>query len=128
MKRNREKPRLRNLLHDHPLMRKGGVHEKSNKAKRKQERQKFKKEWCCLMLFAKVILNNTFPLSRNRIGGFMNNIELNKFRRLVGQMDVPFDRTIPTQANFRWLIANAWIKNRNHPKLYDLVKLIRPYA
>ena len=39
----------RNPLHDHPLMRKGGVHEKPYKAKRKDEKQKPKKEWCYLM-------------------------------------------------------------------------------
>ena len=39
----------RNFLHDHPLMRKGGVHETPYKAKRKEEKQKLKKEWCYLM-------------------------------------------------------------------------------
>ena len=58
----------------------------------------------------------------------MNNIEVNKFRRLIDQLNVPVNRTIPTESNFRWLIANAWIENRNNPKLYDLLRLIRPYA
>jgi len=58
----------------------------------------------------------------------MNNIELNKFRRLINQLDVPEVRTLPTQANIRWLIANAWIENRRNPKLFELMKLIRPYA
>jgi hypothetical protein len=34
----------RNLLHDHPLMRKGGVHQKTNKARRRTEKQKLKLE------------------------------------------------------------------------------------
>ena len=36
----------RNPFHDHPLMKKGGVHEKPKKAKRAAEKQKLKKgEW-----------------------------------------------------------------------------------
>ncbi|MFV2059798.1 MAG: hypothetical protein ACC653_03885 [Gammaproteobacteria bacterium] len=58
----------------------------------------------------------------------MNCYEVNKFRRLIDQMNVPDARTIPTQANLRWIIANAWIENRNNPKLYDLLRLIRPFA
>jgi len=41
--------RPRNPFHNHPLMRKGGVHEKTYKAKRKDEKQKLKKEWCSLI-------------------------------------------------------------------------------
>lgn len=58
----------------------------------------------------------------------MNCYEINKFRRLVDQLSVPQIRTVPTQANLRWLIGNAWIENRNNPKLYDLLRLIRPFA
>jgi len=43
---NKRKSNARNPLHDHPLMRKGGVHEKSDKAKRRNEKQKLKYEWC----------------------------------------------------------------------------------
>ena len=42
--------RPRNPFHNHPLMRKGGVHEKTYKAKRKDEKQKLKKEWCSLIV------------------------------------------------------------------------------
>lgn len=42
----KQKPKVRNTLHDHPLMTKGGVHEKSKKAKRRTEKQKLQKEWC----------------------------------------------------------------------------------
>ena len=45
MKKRKAHLRGRNLLHDHPLLRKGGVHEKTNKAKRKSERQSLKREW-----------------------------------------------------------------------------------
>ena len=38
----------RNPFHDHPLMSKGGIHEKTNKQKRKGEKLKWKKEWCSL--------------------------------------------------------------------------------
>lgn len=48
----------RNPLHNHPLLRKGGVHEKSYKAKRKSEKQKLRKEWCSLMVFQKVLFKN----------------------------------------------------------------------
>jgi len=58
----------------------------------------------------------------------MNNIEINRFRRLIDQLNVPANRAIPTQPNLRWLLANAWIDNRNNPKLQDLLRLIRPYA
>jgi hypothetical protein len=58
----------------------------------------------------------------------MNHIEINRFRRLIDQLNVPENRTIPTQPNLRWLLANAWIENRNNPKLQDLLHLIRPYA
>ena len=58
----------------------------------------------------------------------MNCYEINKFRRLVDQLNVPDVRTVPTQANLRWLIGNAWIENRNNPKLYDLLRLIRPFS
>ena len=38
--------RLRNPFHDHPLLKKGGVHEKSDKTKRRIEKQKLKnREW-----------------------------------------------------------------------------------
>ncbi len=49
-----QRSKMRNSLHDHPLMRKGGVHEKPYKAKRKDEKQKLKKEWCSLMIFIQV--------------------------------------------------------------------------
>ncbi len=58
----------------------------------------------------------------------MTCYEINKFRRLVEQLSVPEIRTVPTQANLRWLLANAWIENRRNPKLYDLLRLIRPFA
>jgi hypothetical protein len=43
--------KARNPFHDHPLLRKGGVHERTEKAKRKQAKQKFKKEWDCSITF-----------------------------------------------------------------------------
>jgi len=45
------KNKPRNPFHNHPLMFKGGVHEKSDKAKRRTEKQKMKKEWCSLIIF-----------------------------------------------------------------------------
>jgi hypothetical protein len=46
--KKRKQNRQRNLLHDHPLLRKGGVHEKSNKAKRRNSRQSLRKAWLFL--------------------------------------------------------------------------------
>jgi len=37
--------RQRNLLHDHPLLSKGGIHRKSYKSKRSIDKVKMKKEW-----------------------------------------------------------------------------------
>ena len=47
MSKPKNKPR--NPFHNHPLMFKGGVHEKSDKAKRRTEKQKLKKQWCSLI-------------------------------------------------------------------------------
>ena len=58
----------------------------------------------------------------------MNNIEIQRYHRLIDQLRIPTDRTVPTQANLRWMLANAWIENRNNPKLQDLLRLIRPYV
>lgn len=46
--------RKRNLLHNHPLLSKGGVHRKSNKSKRRLEKVKMKKEWLPQIIFTKV--------------------------------------------------------------------------
>ena len=37
--------RIRNPLFNHPLMKKGGVHNKSNKSKRQVNKNKLRKEW-----------------------------------------------------------------------------------
>ena len=56
---NRKVVKPRNPFHNHPLMQKGGVHEKTNKQKRKGEKQKWKKEWCYLRTMVTVFLSNT---------------------------------------------------------------------
>lgn len=58
----------------------------------------------------------------------MDKYELRKFNRLVDKLEVPNLRKTPNEANFRWLLANAWIANRNNPRLAELIKLIRNYA
>lgn len=35
----------RNTLHNHPLLRKGGIHQPSKKAKRQQDKINLRKEW-----------------------------------------------------------------------------------
>jgi hypothetical protein len=42
--------RSRNLLHNHPMLRKGGVHDKTNKAKRRKEKQNLHKAWYSLSM------------------------------------------------------------------------------
>ena len=49
MKNKRMK--ARNLLHNHPLLRKGEVHGKSKKAERKRDKQALRKEWFSLSAF-----------------------------------------------------------------------------
>jgi len=46
MKDDKQTIVVRNPFHNHPLLRKGGVHEKSNKTKRRIDKQRLKKEWC----------------------------------------------------------------------------------
>ena len=58
MKQVKHKNRQRNFLHNHPLLRKGGVHEKSTKAIRQQEKQKLKKLWRYLKVKIGLLLNN----------------------------------------------------------------------
>jgi hypothetical protein len=43
--------RPRNFLHNHPMLRKGGVHDKTNKAKRRKENQNLRKAWFSLCAF-----------------------------------------------------------------------------
>lgn len=42
---NKRKRKTRNLMHDHPLLRKGGIHQKTLKAIRRREKISLKKEW-----------------------------------------------------------------------------------
>jgi len=37
--------KARNLLHNHPLMQKGGVHDRTQKSKRQQDKVQLRKEW-----------------------------------------------------------------------------------
>ena len=50
MKTKVKKVKVRNPLHDHPLLQKGGVHEKPKKSPRRNSRQLLKKEWSGLIL------------------------------------------------------------------------------
>ena len=49
-------PKPRNPLHNNPLMRKGGVHEKTKKTNRRIEKQKLKNEWGSL----RILLSSVF--------------------------------------------------------------------
>lgn len=52
--------RQRNLLHDHPLLSKGSVHQKSNKSKRRLEKMRMKKEWLPQNVFYRVFFGESF--------------------------------------------------------------------
>lgn len=43
--KSKQPGRPRNLMHDHPLMKKGGVHDKTTKAKRRTDKQAMRKAW-----------------------------------------------------------------------------------
>lgn len=43
-----KQPKQRNLLHNHPLLGKGGVHGKSKKAERRRDKQVLRKAWFSL--------------------------------------------------------------------------------
>lgn len=47
----------RNPLHNHPLLSKGGMHAKSNKAIRRKEHIAIKKEWLPQNIFSRVFFN-----------------------------------------------------------------------
>jgi len=62
MTMKKRKSNVRNPFYNHPLLKKSGVHEKSDKAKRRVDKQKLKNEWCSLILLIEVIFNNTIQL------------------------------------------------------------------
>ncbi|MDH5355007.1 MAG: hypothetical protein OEY09_11240 [Gammaproteobacteria bacterium] len=57
MKTVKQKNVFRNPLHDHPLMKRGGVHEKTKKAQRQQDKQQLKKLWRYLRVEIDLFLN-----------------------------------------------------------------------
>ena len=68
--------RQRNLLHDHPLLSKGGVHQKSNKSKRRLEKVKMKK--------------SGFP-KKYSMQYFLENLFLLKFIRIISRIySIPY--------------------------------------
>jgi hypothetical protein len=61
MKRSTNNTRMRNLLHNHPLLRKGGEHRKSNKALRQQTRQALRRGWRSLMAVLMTVMRQRHP-------------------------------------------------------------------
>lgn len=57
MKNSLKSRKVRNPLHDHPLLKKGGTHEKSKKTLRRKDRQQLKKEWFALMVITHSLMN-----------------------------------------------------------------------
>ena len=56
----KEKLHKRNPLHNHPLLFKGGVHCKTNKSRRREERVMLKKEWLSQNIFSPVYFGEAF--------------------------------------------------------------------
>ena len=54
----KRKNAMRNPLHNHPLMKRGGVHGKTNKAQRQQERQALKRQWRYAKIICGLFLHN----------------------------------------------------------------------
>ena len=68
MSRNNKKTkqtRYRNTLHDHPLLSKCCVHQKSNKSKRRLEKVKVRKEWLVQNIFNAVYFGETIHTNTN---------------------------------------------------------------
>lgn len=72
MKTVKQKNALRNPLHDHPLMKRGGVHEKTKKAQRQQDKHQLKKLWRYLKVNMGLFLNNVAGLKQG-IGSHEND-------------------------------------------------------
>jgi hypothetical protein len=55
--RTKKGDKPRNLLHDHPLLRKGGVHAKSRKSERRSTKVGIRREWCPHSAFAQSVVS-----------------------------------------------------------------------
>lgn len=53
--------RMRNPLHNHPLLKKGGEHRKSNKTLRQQARQALRRGWRSLMAVKMTVMRQRHP-------------------------------------------------------------------
>ena len=60
MKTRLKKMKARNPLYGHPLLKKGGVHEKSKKTLRRNARQQLIKEWFVLMQILPSRMNTNY--------------------------------------------------------------------
>lgn len=57
----------------------------------------------------------------------MNQIELQRFSRLVTGLNLPKDRRQATVANMRWIMRNAWVQHNQDPRFHELMDLLRPH-
>jgi len=57
----------RNPMHNHPLLKKGGAHRKTNKSKRRLDKMAIKKEWLPLNIFSRVYLGESFLVSQHQL-------------------------------------------------------------
>jgi hypothetical protein len=55
----------------------------------------------------------------------LTNEERNRWLNLVRDMDIPELRRDPTEANLRWFLRNAAIRNTSHDNFYSCMNLVR---
>ncbi len=67
--------KVRNPLHAHPLLKKGGVHDKSRKAKRRVEKQKLKLEWSSLIVLLISIIKKLYLSDLNMNLNYSSRIQ-----------------------------------------------------
>jgi hypothetical protein len=62
MAKRKKRAAIRNLLHDHPLLGKGGAHRKSGKALRRREKLVLRKEWRDPMAYGAMGSHHSLPV------------------------------------------------------------------
>ena len=58
----------------------------------------------------------------------MDNETKKEWVKLVSTMDIPVERKEPTEANLRWFIRNAWIRNGSNRNLDAATLIARRFS
>lgn len=51
-----------------------------------------------------------------------------RFERLTRDMSIPQNRRIPNEANLRWFLRNALVKNQDHSNLQHALEIARQFS